>query len=217
MIYCISDIHGEVDRFKKMLELIQFSDNDELYIIGDVIDRYPGGIDLLFDIMSYSNMHMIIGNHEQMLLDTLGPENQFGAREMWRANGGFPTYIEMTQHRTPEEHRQIISYLQGLPDHLDIEVSGHRFHLVHGMVGDTRDIRLWDRPEKGMTAPLEGVVAIVGHTPTIFLNNESEDDGEPLRIWYGNGIICIDCGCGYRVAERRLACLRLDDMKEFYV
>ena len=37
-------------------------------------------------------------------------------------------------------------------------------------------------------------------------------------IMHGNGIIDIDCGCGHqKTAHRRLACLRLDDMAEFYV
>ena len=45
MIYCMSDIHGELDRFKAMLDLINFSSDDTLYIIGDVIDRHPGGVD----------------------------------------------------------------------------------------------------------------------------------------------------------------------------
>ena len=84
MVYCMSDIHGEWDRFKKMLELIQFSEQDELYIIGDVIDRYPQGIDILFEIMNHTNMYMILGNHEQMLLDTLGPNNVVGSRELWK-------------------------------------------------------------------------------------------------------------------------------------
>lgn len=34
MIYCMSDIHGELDRFKAMLDLINFSSDDTLYIIG---------------------------------------------------------------------------------------------------------------------------------------------------------------------------------------
>ena len=38
------------------------------------------------------------------------------------------------------------------------------------------------------------------------------------RFAGGDGIIDIDCGCGNRnAAHRRLACLRLDDMAEFYV
>ena len=41
---------------------------------------------------------------------------------------------------------------------------------------------------------------------------------EEHRIWHGNNIIDIDCGCGnLRSEHRRLACLRLDDMAEFYV
>ena len=77
MIYCMSDIHGEADRFHTMLEMIHFSDKDTLYIIGDVIDRYPGGIDILREIMETPNMVMLLGNHEQMCLDTLGPNNVF--------------------------------------------------------------------------------------------------------------------------------------------
>ncbi len=42
MIYCVSDIHGDLDKLERMMELIRFSDADHLYIIGDVIDR--GGI-----------------------------------------------------------------------------------------------------------------------------------------------------------------------------
>ena len=39
MVYCISDIHGDYARFQQMLHTIGFSDEDTLYIIGDVIDR----------------------------------------------------------------------------------------------------------------------------------------------------------------------------------
>ena len=35
-----------------------------------------------------------------------------------------------------------------------------------------------------------------------------------MRIYHGNSRIGVDCGCAY--PEGRLACLRLDDMKEFY-
>ena len=47
MIYCVSDIHGELDKLERMLELIRFSDADHLYIIGDVIDRGVMGVDIL--------------------------------------------------------------------------------------------------------------------------------------------------------------------------
>ena len=84
MIYCMSDIHGEKDRFDKMLDLIHFSDSDTLYIIGDVIDRGPSGIEILKFIMDHPNIILIMGNHEDICLKTLGPRNEFGARDIWR-------------------------------------------------------------------------------------------------------------------------------------
>lgn len=87
MIYCMSDIHGELDRFKAMLDLINFSSDDTLYIIGDVIDRHPGGVEILKIIKDTPNMFMLLGNHEQMCLDTLGPNSVWKqtamAREWW--------------------------------------------------------------------------------------------------------------------------------------
>ena len=68
MQYCISDIHGEFDRYQAMLEEIHLSDDDTLYVIGDVIDRAPGGIDVLEDIMARKNVVMLMGNHEQLSL-----------------------------------------------------------------------------------------------------------------------------------------------------
>ena len=47
MIYCMADLHGERDFFVRMLERIQFSAADHLYILGDVIDRGTGGVDML--------------------------------------------------------------------------------------------------------------------------------------------------------------------------
>ena len=60
MIYCMSDIHGEIDRFHEMLQLIQFSEEDILYILGDVIDRKPSGVDILREIMDTPNIIMLL-------------------------------------------------------------------------------------------------------------------------------------------------------------
>lgn len=57
MIYCISDIHGDFAHYKAMLEHIGFSDTDTLYVIGDVIDRHPAGVDILLDIMELPHLY----------------------------------------------------------------------------------------------------------------------------------------------------------------
>lgn len=44
MIYVISDIHGNINRFNSIMEQINLQDTDTLYVLGDVIDRYRYGI-----------------------------------------------------------------------------------------------------------------------------------------------------------------------------
>ena len=73
--------------------------------------------------------------------------------------------------------------------------------------------RLWGHPSSNMAAPLSGCTAVVGHTPTPILNGPLDD---PYVIWHGNGIIGIDCGCEGSDDLRKLACLRLEDLAEFY-
>ena len=56
MIYVVSDIHGHLDKFKALLDMINFNDDDFMYILGDVLDRGNDPIGLLRFIMDKSNM-----------------------------------------------------------------------------------------------------------------------------------------------------------------
>lgn len=214
MVYCMSDIHGEIDRFHKMLEMIHFSDSDTLYIIGDVIDRGAGGIDILRDIIHKPNIVLLRGNHEQMMLDVFGPNSVYGSKSLWLNNGGSCTYIDWTSSRDSREKERIIKYLLDTVDHVDVEVNGKKLHLVHGCPGDTAEDRLWKRPEWYMLPFFEDRTVILGHTPTGYFRKHFLGEA---RIYHGDGFIGIDCWCGLNYPGRKLACLRLDDMAEFYV
>lgn len=219
MTYVLSDIHGEIDRWNAMLELIQFSDNDTMYVLGDVIDRKPGGIEIILDIMQWPNVRMLLGNHEKMCLDTFWSSNDYDARRLWRYNGGGITHRIMTYILPTEDRLRILRFIQELPDHLEITVNGRDFYLVHGMPGETQYDRIWGRPEPPPTEPLiPGKTVICGHTCTYFLNSLAEgyDEDAPFEIFYAPGLIDLDCGCGNETELRRLACLRLEDMREFY-
>ena len=44
----MSDIHGELKAFKRMLKKINFNTKeDQLIVIGDIVDRDPGGIEII--------------------------------------------------------------------------------------------------------------------------------------------------------------------------
>mgnify|MGYP004671963733 FL=1 len=68
MHYVMSDIHGCYEEFIEMLELINFKNEDDLYILGDILDRGENPIKILQYIKNKSNIHMLLGNHEDMML-----------------------------------------------------------------------------------------------------------------------------------------------------
>ena len=213
MTYVMSDIHGELERYERMLNLIRFSDQDHLYIIGDVIDRAPNGVDLLLQIMKQPNITMLLGNHEQMMLDTLGSDSYPGARQLWAQNGGNVTRRELLYHRSSLDRNAILRFCRSLPTQLDISVGGETYRLVHGAPSDHDLDRIWGRV--GAASSFPGQNYIVGHTPTCYL---TENFREPYTIFHGNGFIDIDCGCGNLTNPfRRLACLCLENKNEYYV
>ena len=101
MIYVTSDIHGNIERYRSVIDQIKLRPDDTLYILGDVIDRFPGGIDLLLEIMDTPNIKMLLGNHEYMMLCALGEKKYLsgrlryndlnGYRQPWYWNGGSVT------------------------------------------------------------------------------------------------------------------------------
>ena len=64
MIYVMSDIHGCLEKYRSMLEVIELAPEDTLYVLGDVIDRGPDGVGILQDMMGRANVIPVLGNHE---------------------------------------------------------------------------------------------------------------------------------------------------------
>jgi len=212
MIYCMADLHGDMEKYQEILRTIQFSDEDYMYVIGDVIDRGSQGVDILLDIMRRSNMLLLRGNHEQMCIDNLLIRDG-ETRDRWQRNGGSITRQDLLYKRTRQEKEQILRFLRKTPLFIDLEVGGKKYHLVHGFPADTDHDRVWGRPEANTPRPLQNTTAIIGHTPTMFLTG---DENAPMQIFHGDGWIDIDCGCACESSIRRLGCLRLNDMREFY-
>lgn len=219
MIYVMADIHGHYDRFMDILGQINLQPEDHLYVLGDVIDRNPGGIDVLRHLMHMPNATLLLGNHEYMMLESIGNSKDMDAWLLWLYNGGGVTN-DAIMGLSDEELNEIITYLECLPVNIEIEVNGTVYLLVHGAPEATfhpfrtkhpnsKMHAIWSRIDRYARMP-EGKTIILGHTPTTHYQQK-----RPLRIWHGDRMIGIDCGCS--TSEYGcLACLRLDDMKEFY-
>ena len=229
MTYVLSDIHGNARRFDSVLAQICLQPEDTLYVLGDVIDRHPGGIRILRRIMAMPNAKMLLGNHEYMMLRALGfPYDDYAddgrALEHWYRNGGKVTHAHWKRLRKSLRN-DIVQYLRGLPLGLKVVVNGVTYMLVHGAPVESYDgnppyvnpthYAVWKRLEAETAAP-EGCTLIFGHTPT-----RHYQDAVPMEIWRAEGCIGIDCGSGYPEEGPdsrygRLACLRLEDGRVFY-
>ena len=91
-IFVIGDIHGCCNTFKKLLAELAIQKSDEIYCIGDYVDRgndSKGVIDLIINLrIKGYQIHTLRGNHEQMMLDsTIDEERLFH----WLQNGGIET------------------------------------------------------------------------------------------------------------------------------
>ncbi|MCL2409915.1 MAG: metallophosphoesterase [Oscillospiraceae bacterium] len=64
-VICISDIHGALDLFKRLLEKVKFSDDDILILLGDYYLKGPQNHETLKYVMELSqkdNVHALRGN-----------------------------------------------------------------------------------------------------------------------------------------------------------
>lgn len=224
--YVMSDLHGEADMFHQMLQKINLTDSDDLYILGDVIDRGPDGIALIHEIMATPNIHMLMGNHEYMMIQYLDPNATVVEILRWGNNGNEPTLLAFDLLEKQEKD-EVLQYIQNLPTHVELDLNGKVFYLVHAFPGENVHDEVWVRPAIDTANPMSGKVLIIGHTPVLNLlySKESRVEyeeqmisrGEHPKIHHAEGFIDIDCGCSYRRPLKTLGCLRLDDMQEFYV
>lgn len=231
MIYVISDLHGyPFNKFEELLQEAKFTDNDFLFVLGDVIDRGTDGIKYLQWFMLQNNAELILGNHEAMMLtcsflfDEVDEDSieRLSVEELellmnWQRNGASQTLESLHQMR-PTERKYIIEYLIDAPLYEYLTVEGKDYLLTHSGLGHfendkilsdySYDDILWNRPSIG-DRYFENITTIFGHTPTFCYGEKYKGKIIKTDTW-----VNIDVGAGYGYAP---IMLRLDDMVQFSV
>lgn len=238
MTYLISDIHGCYAEYKELLSKINFTDNDDLYVLGDAMDRGAEPIRVMLDLMARPNVAYIIGNHDYMMLLALKKlcvevteencESHLTLDDMmsyccWMEDGG-QTTAEQFRKLTHEQQQDIIDYLEdaSVYEILEHEENGQvrQFVLVHAGIKDFDEEKELDDYDFSdfifqktdycrRCFRDENTYLVTGHTPTMSVR----PDGKPL-IYQGNGHIAIDCGC---VFGGQLAAYCIETGEAFYV
>lgn len=109
-IFVISDLHGQFVLLQLLLDRIGFNDNDELYILGDIMDRGPNSIDIYYFVQAMDNIHMIKGNHEIMMRQSMQTALKYNDLDSERSN----PYRLWKQNGAQKTVNSIREYLQRL-------------------------------------------------------------------------------------------------------
>ena len=237
MTYVMSDIHGQYDKYLAMLDKIAFSDDDTLYILGDVLDRGEEPVELLWDMSLRPNVIPILGNHE-LIASTLlrqlcvevteeNAETQITKELLysiaaWRENGG-DTTLSGFRRLSQEDREALLDYIDEFLPYEVLTVGGNRFILVHGGIPyESRKTPLDEQPlltllehrPDYLMRYFDNAYLVTGHTPTLHIGTAGSGNAYIGKIYRGHGHIAIDCGAGFGLP---LGCIRLDDFCEFYV
>lgn len=230
-VYCMSDIHGNYNAYVNMIEKIELSDEDTLYILGDCVDRGPDSVSVLQDMMFRPNVIPVIGNHEYMALSCLRvlcgditdeSIEKFDGDLMrgileWQEVGGDETLKDF-KRLSAKERYFLLEYLEEFSLYEEVSAGGNDFVLVHAGLSNFREDRplsSYDMSEMIFETPdytkryFPDRYLVTGHVPTFSISGNEN----PGYIFKKNGHIAVDCGCGF---GGRLGCIRLDDFREFY-
>ena len=212
MTYVIGDIHGRYEKYTRMLKKIGLKDKDELYVIGDMIDKGDEPVNVLLDMSMRANVFPILGDCEYKALKILTQKETDvkSSFEKWVHEGGKNTAVQFSALED-DQRAGLIEYLEELPLYEEVNINGNSYVLVHaGLANFSKERSLDDYTpeelifEKADTEKrlLEDAVLISGHVALA------------EKIVRTDGHISINCG---EDADSPLCAICLDTGMEYYV
>lgn len=231
MKYVVADIHGCYEEYMELIQKINLSEEDHLYILGDALDRGDEPMKVILDMEQRKNITYIIGNHDYLFIyfiRKLGLElsnvSNMSADDIvdfqaYLEDGGFVT-IETFMKLSSDEKQTVCDFLENANVYEEVIADNKRYILVHAGISDFKE-------EKSMDAydvldyicertdysrryfQNNNTYMITGHTPTMYINRDGSSN-----VYIGKGHIAIDCRCVY---GGKLAAYCIEDGSVIYV
>lgn len=205
-IFAIGDIHGCSKTFEKLLnEKIQINKEDQIFCVGDYIDRGDDSKGVIDIILRFRNegyhIYTLRGNHEQMMLDAA---NDKKAMNLWLGNGGKNT-LKSFGIKSPDD---LLPEYRSFINETEFYLQKYNYIFVHAGLNfrkqnifEDKQAMLWERDFFPQQPALEDRIMIHGHTPiplTFILKQKGNCiniDGGCVytnRPHFGN-LVAIDC------------------------
>jgi len=206
--YVFSDVHGHFKTFDRLLEQVSPAAEDEVWVLGDMVDRGPDSVSVLRTCRELAPDRILMGNHEDMLLDfyVRQPGDTMAAIQ-WAMNGGLPT--EAGLNSLPRKERlDYIDWIDNLKLSAHVTVGDRNYILVHAglrplnftansrWTDATFDALLryqntvvvlwmrdeyWGAPTGFINEHGEGPIVIAGHTPVPYVEDTADVYDRPAR------------------------------------
>jgi len=188
--FAIGDIHGCLNTFKKLLNTINYCNKDQLFLIGDYIDRGPESknvLDFIIELNKNANVYPLIGNHEKTLLDLNNQEFRFLEFHLKKNQ-------ELNLLKGDKINIKYIKFIEKLPYYYELD----NFFIVHAGINFNSN-----NPYEDYASMLEirnmpynlklakNKIIIIGHQPT----NKEEIIN---KVNKKEKIIHLDNGVAYR-------------------
>jgi Calcineurin-like phosphoesterase len=212
-LWAISDIHGCVNTFRRLLwDIIQFNRDDHLFLLGDNINKGPDSKQVLKTILKLINtgfkITMLKGNHEDIFLTALKHPHYF---PFFIKNGGRATLDSFGVKNLDKIPGKYVDLLESAKYYAETE----NYLLVHAGFNFKRKnifkdekAMMWIRNYKVDPEKTNHKVIVHGHSPQT--KNQIKDQftaKKPLLE------INIDGGCVYAPRRgSRLCALELNTL-----
>lgn len=224
MDYVIGDIHNDSRRFTEMLKKINLSEEDHLFLLGDLFDRNlyePDPIGVYFNVLKLEDKCTVIrGNHDtwlaEYIVDYLNTPIKKRKRLKPYPYNSFTIFLE---HFTEVDMLNLAKKIMEWPLQVCVEADGVKYLLAHACTSIPHK-RMQDdyylmgncfMEDESYNTFLfygrEGYTSVCGHT-------NINGNGKIWKNKLKNVYIC-DCGCGFN--DGRLGCLCLETKEEIYV
>ena len=200
--FAISDIHGCAKTFRKLvLEVIELSMADTLYLLGDYVNKGPdskGVLDFIFELQNSGyNLKCLRGNHEQDLIDGL----KYSWVEIEFLNRGGRATLQSfgvdNVHQIPEKY---LKFIISLPFFFETE----NYLLIHaGLNFDLEDpykddFSMLNIRDMDVDLNKTGNKKIIhGHVPNSYLDIENACLPDRQALTFQDNHLSIDGGCVY--------------------
>lgn len=231
MTFVIGDIHANKEKYFSMIEKLMPTDDDAVFVLGNVIATGDSGIEILKDMMYRPNFFPILGEQEYYAkkffpliskadsVDTAKAMLSEKDRALFEKQFTAKSEKSITDFLSLDEEgkESIIDYLDEFAPYEEIEAGGKNFVLVHGGIDNFDEEKSLDdycEEDFALSQADYGRIyfsdsyLVTGHTPTALIDKTLAG-----KVYAKKRHLALDCGVSF---GGKLAAVCLEKLKVYY-